>query len=57
MESLKEINEDSPRQPPTYNKETLLAIEEARAIAKGKIKSKSYNSADELFAELNAEEN
>ncbi len=40
---------------PRYNKETEDAIEEARAIMKGKTQAKSYNSAKELFDELDKE--
>lgn len=40
---------------PRYNKETEAAIQEARDIAAGKKKSKSYHSAQELFDELDAE--
>jgi DNA-damage-inducible protein J len=40
---------------PRYNVETEAAMREAEAIAKGRIKSKSYSSARELFKELDAE--
>jgi DNA-damage-inducible protein J len=40
---------------PHYNAETEAAMQEARNIMSGKIKAKSYASADELFAELDAE--
>jgi len=40
---------------PRYNAETEAAIQEARDIISGKKKAKSYSSADELFAELDAE--
>ena len=40
---------------PKYNAETEAAIQEAKDIAAGKIKTKRYHSADELFAELDAE--
>ena len=40
---------------PRYNKETEAAIQEARDIVAGRKKSKSYNSAKELFDELDAE--
>jgi DNA-damage-inducible protein J len=40
---------------PRYNAETEAAMQEARAIASGKILAKSYSSARELFAELDAE--
>ena len=41
---------------PRYNRETEDAMMEARSISSGKIQTKSYHSADELFAELDAEE-
>ncbi|MBS4761813.1 type II toxin-antitoxin system RelB/DinJ family antitoxin [Carnobacteriaceae bacterium zg-ZUI252] len=41
---------------PRYNKETELAMDEARQIALGHIKAKSYVSAEALFADLNSEE-
>jgi DNA-damage-inducible protein J len=37
---------------PHYNAETEAAMQEARDIMSGKIKAKSYASADELFAKL-----
>lgn len=40
---------------PRYNKETEDAIVEARAIMNGKVQAKSYNSAKELFDELDKE--
>ncbi len=40
-----------------YNDETELAIEEARNIISGKIKTKSYESLDELLDEINREDN
>jgi DNA-damage-inducible protein J len=40
---------------PKYNDETLAAMQEARDIASGKIKTKSYNSLAELNAELDVE--
>lgn len=42
------------KQPP-YNKETEAAIQEAEDIINGKISAKSYNSAKELFMELDSE--
>ncbi len=41
---------------PAYNRETLLAMAEAKAIAEGTIKAKKYKSAAELFAELDSED-
>lgn len=40
---------------PRYNAETLAALEEANDIASGKIKTKAYTSAKELFDELDSE--
>ncbi|MCL2204520.1 MAG: type II toxin-antitoxin system RelB/DinJ family antitoxin [Defluviitaleaceae bacterium] len=41
---------------PRYNDETLVAMQEARDIASGKIKAKSYASVKEMVAELDSEE-
>jgi len=40
---------------PRFNKETEAAMKEAEDIAAGRIEAKSYHSAGELFAELDAE--
>ena len=40
---------------PQYNKETIAAINEARDIMSGKVETKSYSSAKELFDEFDAE--
>ena len=40
---------------PRYNADTLAALQEARDIASGKIQTKSYHSAKELFDELESE--
>ncbi len=40
---------------PRFNLETEMAMKEAEDIASGKVKTKSYHSAGELFAELDAE--
>ena len=40
---------------PKLNTETLAAMQEANDIASGKIKAKVYNSAKELFDELDNE--
>ena len=37
---------------PRYNKETEAAMQEARDIAAGTVKARSYSSAHELFTEL-----
>ena len=41
---------------PRYNQETEAAIQEARDIMGGKVPTKSYNSARELFDELDSED-
>jgi DNA-damage-inducible protein J len=38
-----------------FNPETVKALEEANAIADGRLKTKGYSSADELFSELDRE--
>ncbi|MCL2811710.1 MAG: type II toxin-antitoxin system RelB/DinJ family antitoxin [Clostridia bacterium] len=40
---------------PKYNAETLAAIEEARGIAAGKIKTKSYDSVAALMEDLHCD--
>ena len=40
---------------PTYNHETLAAMQEARDIANGKIQSKSYSSLQEMIDEIDEE--
>lgn len=40
---------------PRYNRETETAIQEARTLMKGKVNTKSYSSAHELFKELDKE--
>ena len=40
---------------PRYSRETEAAMQEAKDIASGKIKAKTYHSASELFEELDAE--
>jgi DNA-damage-inducible protein J len=40
---------------PRFNRETENALWEARDIASGKLATKSYSSAKELFTELDAE--
>ena len=40
---------------PRFNQETEAAMREAEDIAAGKIEAKSYNTARELFAELDRE--
>ncbi|WP_248628361.1 type II toxin-antitoxin system RelB/DinJ family antitoxin [uncultured Enterococcus sp.] len=41
---------------PKYNKETEEAMQEARDILAGKIQAKTYHSVEELFNELDEEE-
>ncbi len=41
---------------PGYNAEALAAMQEARDIASGKIQTKTYSSAKELFDEPESEE-
>ena len=38
-----------------YNYETLKAMEEARDITSGKVAAKRYSSAQEMFADIDAE--
>ena len=47
-----------PFQPkrPCYNKETLLAIQEARNIIAGKIEAKRYRSLSSLMEDLDSED-
>jgi DNA-damage-inducible protein J len=40
---------------PRYNAETESAMREAKLIASGAVPAKSYTSASELFADLDAE--
>ncbi|SCY76499.1 MULTISPECIES: type II toxin-antitoxin system RelB/DinJ family antitoxin [Butyrivibrio] len=40
---------------PNYNRETIEAFKEAKEIMSGKVKTKSYGSAKELFDELDSE--
>jgi DNA-damage-inducible protein J len=41
---------------PKYNEETIQAMEEARKITSSEIDTKSYDSAEELFKDLDQEE-
>jgi len=41
---------------PKYNEETLAAMREARDIASGKIKTKSYSSVKEMIAEVDSDD-
>ena len=47
-----------PFQPkrPRYNRETLMAMQEARDIMAGKVKAKRYKSLAGLLADLDAED-
>jgi len=40
---------------PRFNRETEIAMQEAKDIMSGKVAAKSYSSARELFEELDAE--
>ena len=44
-----------PRQP-RYNRETLMAMQEARDIMDGKVEAKRYSSLSGLIADLDAED-
>lgn len=44
-----------PKQP-RYNRETVLAMQEARDIMAGKVDAKRYNSLSELLADMDAED-
>lgn len=44
-----------PKQP-GYNRETLQAVREARAIMSGKKKAKRYHSLSDLLADMDAED-
>ena len=44
-----------PRQT-RYNRETLMAMQEARDIMKGKVDAKRYSSLNELLADMDAED-
>ena len=44
-----------PRQP-RYNRETLIAMQEARDIMAGKVEAKRYSSLSGLLADLDAED-
>ena len=44
-----------PKQP-RYNKETLIAMQEARDIMDGKIEAKRYHSLSALLKDLDAED-
>ena len=41
---------------PRYNRETEEAMRESLDIAAGKIQTKAYHSAEEMFADLDAED-
>ena len=44
-----------PKQP-RYNRETLMAMQEARDIMAGKVEAKRYNSLSGLLEDLDAED-
>jgi len=41
---------------PRYNAETIAAIEEGRAMMRGEIPSKLYNSLEEMLADLDSDD-
>ena len=41
---------------PSYNAETLAAIQETREIMSGKIQTKTYESPEDLFEDLDSED-
>ena len=47
-----------PFQPkkPQYNRETIMAIQEAKGIMAGKVDAKRYSSLAELIADIDAED-
>ena len=47
-----------PFQPklPRYNRETLIAMQEARDIMAGKVKAKRYGSLNDILADMDAED-
>ena len=44
-----------PKQP-RYNRETLMAMQEAREIMAGKVEAKRYSSLNDLMADIDAED-
>ncbi len=44
-----------PKQP-RYNRETLIAMQEARDIMVGKVKAKRYGSLNDILADMDAED-
>lgn len=44
-----------PKQP-RYNRETVMAMEETRAIMAGQVEAKRYRSLHDLLADMDAEE-
>ena len=44
-----------PKQP-RYNRETLMAMQEARDIMEGKVEAKRYSSLNDLLADMDAED-
>ena len=43
-----------PKQP-RYNRETVMAMQEARDIMAGKVKAKRYSSLNDILADMDAE--
>ena len=52
FDSIDELMEDLENDEKTPNKETLKAMQETDDILSGKIERKGYNSAEELFEDL-----
>ena len=44
-----------PKQP-RYNRETVMAMQEARDIMAGKVKEKRYSSLNDILADMDAED-
>ena len=44
-----------PKQP-RYNRETVMAMQEARDIMAGKVKAKRYSSLNDILADMDAED-
>ena len=44
-----------PKQP-SYNRETLMAMQEARSIMSGKVEAKRYHSLSDILADMDAED-
>jgi len=56
MEKREEKQEEEESMEPRFNAVTVAALREAEDIASGKIKAKAYSDLDELFRDLNADD-